>query len=129
MEREFKLNMAEEPSGRVCLCWDDLHLFVRGVCPVRGEGLVKLWLKGAEGRLLLGTLIPERGCLVLNRSLTIAEARRVGAWPPDGVESQLIWPFRTNQPFLRPDLFCFARIEGEWAKIAFREDGWPIFLE
>ena len=112
MEREFKLNMAEEPSGRVCLCWDDLHLFVRGVCPMRGEGLVKLWLKGAEGRLLLGTLIPEHGCLVLNRSLTIAEARRVGAWPPDGVESQLIWPFRTNQPFLRPDLFCFARIEG-----------------
>jgi len=129
LEREFELKMAEEQPGRVCLRWDDLRLFVRAVCPLRGEGLVKLWLTGAGGRFLLGTLVPERGCLVLNRVVTLTEIRRSGVWPPEGVESALVWPFRTNAPFLRPDLFCLAKVENDWVKVTFREDGWPVFRE
>ena len=129
MEQAFELNMVEEWPGQVCLSWDELRLSVHAVCPLRGEGLVKLWLLGERGRILLGTLIPERGCLTLRRVLTLAEVRRSGAWPPERVESALIWPFQTNTPFPRPDLFCFARVEGAWGKIMFRSDGWPIFPE
>ena len=129
MEREFTLNMVEEPSGRVCLCWDELRLTVRAFCPLRGDGLVKLWLAGPDGRLLLGTLIPECGCLHLRRGLTVAEVKRAGAWPPERVESMVVWPFHPDQPFPRPDLFCFAKVQGEQIKICFNEDGWPVFWE
>ena len=129
MEREFELNMVEEPSGRVCLCWDELRLSVRAVCPLRGEGLVKLWLVGETGRMLLGTLIPDRGRLTLSRCLTIAELCRKGAWPPAGVESMVVWPFCSDKPFPRPDLFCLAQVEGERVKICFDGEGWPVFRE
>ena len=36
-----------------------------------GQGLYKVWLRGGgKGRLLLGTLVPEGGELVLSRTLS-----------------------------------------------------------
>lgn len=129
MEREFPLNMTGEKPGRVRLSWDDLRLTVRAETPLRGEGLCKLWMAGEGGRLLLGTLIPENGCLRLARSIPMGEVRRAGAWPPCGVAAALVWPFRTDCPFPRPDLFCFGRVEEGRVWIRFDREGNPCMPE
>lgn len=54
--------------------------------PDDGRGLYKASLTGAGGRLLLGTLLPERGQLALRRTLSLDQLRRQGVWPPTGGE-------------------------------------------
>ena len=51
-----------------------LHLEVER--PEDGRGLYKAWLRGSRGgKLLLGTLAPERGRLRLQRSLSLEIGR------------------------------------------------------
>lgn len=129
LEREFLLKIAEERPGRVRLSWDDLRLTVRAEAPLWGEGLCKLWLTGERGHFLLGTLIPENGCLCLARSIPMGEVRRAGAWPPCGVSAALVWPFRTDRPFPRPDLFCFGKVEEGRLWLRFDGEGNPCMPE
>lgn len=58
-----------------------------------GRGLYKAWLTGPTGRFLLGTLAPEGGLLTVRRTLTLAELRRSGAWPPEHCEAELSFAF------------------------------------
>lgn len=59
-----------------------------------GRGLYKIWLRGSPGgRLLLGTLAPERGKLRLTRTLSLAELERAGCWPVVQAEAALAFPF------------------------------------
>jgi len=129
MEREFPICIAEEESGRLSLYWDDLWLTARAVSPLRGEGLCKLWLVGEGGKLLLGTMIPEKGQLRLCRRISLREVKRSSAWPPVGVESMLVWEFDLQAPFPRTDLFCFAKVEKQRLSIRFDRDGQPLMPE
>ena len=63
---------------------------------MEGKGLYKAWLLGAGGRALLGTLIPEGGALRLRRVLEIGDLERQGAWPPEGAEVVLAYPFASE---------------------------------
>lgn len=50
-----------------------------------GQGLYKVWLRGGgKGRLLLGTLVPEGGELVLSRTLSRRTLEDAGCWPVAG---------------------------------------------
>ena len=46
-----------------------------------GAGLYKAWLRGSGPDFLLGTLMPEGGCLKLQRTLSLDTLKRVGCWP------------------------------------------------
>lgn len=63
-----------------------------------GRGLYKAYLRGACGRVTLGTLIPEGGTLRLRRTMSIGELRRQGAWPPTGAGAELAFSPRKNAP-------------------------------
>ena len=62
-----------------------------------GCGLYKVWIRGAGGRLLLGTLAPEDGCLRLHCRLAIGQLERAGCWPVTGGESVLTFSFERSQ--------------------------------
>ena len=62
--------------------------------PDDGQGLYKVYLTGGS-RVLLGTLIPERGALLLRRTLSIDSLRRQGVWPPTGAEAVLAFSPQT----------------------------------
>ena len=65
-----------------------------------GQGLYKAWLRGAGGKLLLGTLIPEGGALRLRRTIPVSRLEQQGVWPPLGAEVALAVPFtqEKNRP-------------------------------
>lgn len=129
MEREFPLRMVKEKEGKVLLGWDDGGITVQAELPVRREGLCKLCLHGEGGQLLIGTLIPEGGRLLLRRRISRREAERAGVWPPSGVSAALVWPFRSERPFPRPDLFCFGRVEEGRLWLRFDGEGNPVMPE
>ena len=57
-------------------------------------GLYKAWLLGPNGeRVLLGTLIPEGGALLLRRSIPVARLRQQCVWPPAGGEIVMAYSF------------------------------------
>ena len=58
-----------------------------------GRGLYKAYLLGRGGRFLLGTLVPEGGALVLDRTLGLAGLVQMGVWPPLGGTAELAFAF------------------------------------
>lgn len=69
-------------------------------CPRDDRGLYKAYLRGREGRFLMGTLAPEDSRLVLRRNLPIERLRCCGAWPVIGADIVLefIFPVRPPPP-------------------------------
>ena len=69
----------------------------RAVCcaqiPDDQRGLYKCWLVGPTGKALLGTFVPQEGALRLERTLSVSELKRQGAWPPEGGEAALAFTF------------------------------------
>lgn len=62
------------------------------------RGLYKAYLRGREGRSLLGTLMPENGRLKLQRTLAIDELERKRLWPVTGGEIELAYAFSGASP-------------------------------
>lgn len=62
---------------------------------VRGDnrGLYKGILFGEKGRMELGTLLPEGGCLGLQRTVPVERLRRQGCWPVTGGKAVLTYAF------------------------------------
>ena len=59
-----------------------------------GQGLYKVWLRGGgKGRLLLGTLVPGGGELVLSRTLSRRTLEDAGCWPVAGGKAVMAYPF------------------------------------
>ena len=90
MERRFSLwegrgwlTVREEKNRAVCAAQ----------LPNDGKGLYKCWLTGGGGKALLGTFVPQGGVLRLERTLTISELERQGAWPPEGGQAVLAFSF------------------------------------
>ncbi|MBQ3135106.1 MAG: hypothetical protein IJB75_04765 [Oscillospiraceae bacterium] len=64
--------------------------------PNDGQGIYKVWLTGAGGTLLLGTLAPERGALRLCRKLSRNSLARAGCWPVEGGRCVLAVSFQIS---------------------------------
>lgn len=62
--------------------------------PEDDRGLYKVWLHSDRGgKLLLGTLAPDKGRLTLRRTLSVGELERAGCWPQFWAEAPLAFPF------------------------------------
>ena len=72
------------------------HFSVR--CPDRGPGLYKVWLAGNGKRMLLGTLEPAGGFLVLERACSRGTLRAAGVEPPEWGELTVSWEGQSRQP-------------------------------
>jgi len=66
------------------------------------SGLYKVWLRGMQGKMLLGTLVPERGMLALARTMPKAALEREGCWPLTGGEAVMAYSFQNMDPFSEP---------------------------
>lgn len=64
--------------------------------PNDGHGIYKVWLTGAGGTLLLGTLAPERGMLRLCRRVSRDSLARAGCWPIEGGRAVLAFSFHQS---------------------------------
>ena len=69
--------------------------------PNDGKGLYKCWLTGPGGMALLGTFVPQGNSLGLERTLSVDELKRQGAWPPEGGQAVLAFSFGREQPLPR----------------------------
>lgn len=59
-----------------------------------GRGLYKAWLHGEHGgKVLLGTLAPEGGRLVVRRTLSVSALERAGCWPQFTAAAPLAFAF------------------------------------
>ncbi len=74
------------PNGVVTVRQEGDQALCRAIRPDQRNGLWKAWLLGMNGRILLGTLIPEGGALRLRRTVTVEQLERQGVWPPTGAE-------------------------------------------
>lgn len=77
---------------------DGLRAVLTASRPDDGRGLHKAWLFGPNGRFLLGTMAPEGTQLVIRRTISVAELKRYGVWPPDGAETELAFSFSDSLP-------------------------------
>ena len=92
MEQRFEM----EGGGSLVLRQDGARVRAEAWRPSDGRGLYKVWLRGsAGGRMLVGTLAPDRDGLSLRRTLSLGELERTGCWPVEGVEAPLAFPFQT----------------------------------
>lgn len=89
MEQEIRL----EGGGRLLILQEGMWVRVEAVRPDDGRGLYKVWLKGRDGRFLLGTLVPECSGLRLCRRISRSELERTGCWPVIGGEAVLSFSF------------------------------------
>ncbi|MBR2935289.1 MAG: hypothetical protein IKB79_06900 [Oscillospiraceae bacterium] len=81
-------------GGGTLTLWEDGELVHLQVCrPDDRRGLYKVWVHGRQGRLLLGTLVPEGGALRLYRRLTRNQLERDCCWPVTGGETVLAFSF------------------------------------
>ena len=77
-----------EDGGRVCFrCEDELHR----------DGLYKVWICGDRGEMLLGTMTPESGRLLLCRTVSREELRRCGCWPVRSARCVMAYPFQQRR--------------------------------
>lgn len=82
-----------EGRGSLRLEEDGLRVAATVRLPDDRRGLYKAWLTGGGGgELLLGTLMPEGGILVLRRQMSVDQLKRAGVWPPEGGRVQLVFP-------------------------------------
>lgn len=82
------------PDGSVAVRQEGECAVCRAMRPTDGGGLYKAWLLCQNGeRVLLGTLIPEGGALLLRRSIPVSRLRAQGAWPPAGGEIVMAYSF------------------------------------
>lgn len=81
-------------GGSLTLERDGPRVTLEAQRPADGLGLYKVWLHGEQGgKLLLGTLAPERGALRLRRTLSVGELERAGCWPRFRAEGVLAFAF------------------------------------
>ena len=84
-------------GGRLTV-WEDGQLVqLQAFRPDDGRGLYKVWVRGTNGRLLLGTLAPEGDGLRLRRRLARTQLERSGCWPITGGETVLSFSFERAQ--------------------------------
>ena len=65
--------------------------------PDDGRGLSNAYRRGRGGSVLLGTMTPENGRLLVRRTFSLDELRRRGAWPVLGGAAEMAFSFRGEE--------------------------------
>lgn len=132
MEHQIDL----EGGGRLEVREEGAKVHLSVVRGLDGAGLYKAWLRGDQGELLLGTLIPEGPQLRLERTMSQDALRAAGCWPVTGGRTGLVfsfsqeekepalsdwrWEHRPGRLFLDPLL---SETAAAWGPMLFRKDG------
>lgn len=95
MEERFPL---AEGGGWLTVREEKGRVRCQAQLPNDSKGLYKCWLAGPGGMALLGTFVPQEDCLRLERTLSVDELKRQGAWPPEGAQAVLAFSFGGEQP-------------------------------
>lgn len=91
MEQRLSLGQA---GGVLVVREEELRAVFEAERPDDKRGLYKVHITGASGgNLLLGTLMPENGCLRLRRTLAVSELKQKNCWPVTKGEARLAFSF------------------------------------
>ena len=82
-----------EGGGTLSLREEGPRVHLEAARPDDGRGLYKAWVRGRQGSLLLGTLVPEAGGLRLRRTVSRSSLTQAGCWPVTGGNCVLTYPF------------------------------------
>ena len=82
-----------EGGGTLSLREEGPRVHLEAARPDDGRGLYKAWVRGRQGSLLLGTLVPEAGGLRLRRTVSRSSLGQAGCWPVTGGNCVLTYPF------------------------------------
>jgi len=89
--------MEMEGGGRLKVWEEGERVLFRCEHPLRTDGIYKVWLRGAGGEQLLGTLMPENGMLLLCRVRNRRELRQCGFWPVQGARCARTFAFSNRE--------------------------------
>ena len=67
-----------EGGGTLSLREEGPRVHLEAARPDDGRGLYKAWVRGRQGSLLLGTLVPEAGGLRLRRTVSRSSLEQAG---------------------------------------------------
>lgn len=98
MEQRMEL----EGGGRLEIREEGIRVHLSVQRGTDGAGLYKAWLRGAQGELLLGTLIPDGRYLRLERTMSREALASAGCWPVTGGRTALAFSFSQEAPSPRP---------------------------
>lgn len=128
-----------EGGGRIKMWEEAGKVFFRCERELSRAGLYKVWIGGDGGELLLGTLVPEGGCLRLLRAMWPMELRRSGCWPVRSARCRMTYPFSGGghdgwRWVERPQEFVDAETAGlgEWCPMLYYKGtdelclAWPV---
>ncbi len=131
MERRFTL----EGGGQLEVREEgaQVHLSVRR--GLDGAGLYKVWVRGDQGELMLGTLIPDGRYLRLERTMSRDSLAAGGCWPIAGGKTVLAFTFSQQEeekkqadwrwehrPSLRLHDPVLREAAAAWGSMLIRED-------
>lgn len=114
--------------------WEEGQLVqMRAFRPDDGRGLYKVWIRGAGGGLLLGTLVPEGNGLGLQRRLSRGQLERAGCWPVVGGETVLAfafvqsgWQWEKSPEHLVKDVVLRQVLKGKSVRIKRQQAGFSL---
>ena len=85
--------LVKNPEGTVEIREEGPRAAISARAKDDGRGLYKLYLRGKEGELPVGTLLPEGGELRLGRTIPMDRLRSRGLWPSPRAEIRLAYSF------------------------------------
>ncbi len=126
MEEFFEL----EGGGRLAVREDGAQVRFSAQRRTDGAGLYKVWVRGAGGEMLLGTLAPEGPRLRLERAMSRDSLERAGCWPVTGGRTVLAFSFAPQGKAERPGWRWEQRPGRRLRDPVLREcaDGWGPML-
>ena len=84
-------------GGRLVYKDMGMQIQIEMVRPDDRSGLYKAWMFGPNGRMLLGTMMPEGGRLCLRRMISRRTLEMNGCYPPCGGEAVMAFLFQGGQ--------------------------------
>lgn len=102
-----------EGGGTLRVRVEEPWVYLEAVRQEDGKGLYKVWCLGEEGEFLLGTLVPQKNCLRLERRVAKRTLQQAGAWPLTGGRTVMVYSFTGKNaaqevwhPEAHPEGFC-----------------------
>ena len=121
-------------GGQLTTQQDGMLVRCEATRPNDGRGIYKVWLAGAAGTVLLGTLAPEGDTLRLCRRVSRDSLERAGCWPIEGGRCVLAFSFQRSQWAVEPaerrmtDPVLRRSAQGMSALVHEEEDGFRMAL-
>lgn len=102
-----------EGGGTLRIWEEEPWVYMEAVRPEDGRGLYKVWCLGEKGEFLLGTLVPQKNRLRLERRVAKQTLQEAGVWPLTGGKAVMVYSFTEEESpgkmwkkEVQPEEFC-----------------------